>query len=155
MSTRIGLIAASLLGVAVVSLAGANDRPRVTTVLGTAWKADNTPIKDANVRLRNVVTGKVEGAAKANEAGQFAFEHVEGGTYVVELLTETGKVRTIGQVFTVAPGETVATFVRLGTKVPWLSAFFNNTAASVASTAATQGITAIAATTPCTSPACH
>jgi hypothetical protein len=155
MSTRIGLIAASLLAVTVVSLAGASDRPRLTSVMGTAWKADNTPIKDANVRLRNVVTGKIEGVARANDAGKFTFENIEGGTYVVELLTETGKVRTIGQVFTVAPGETVATFVRVGTKVPWLSAFFNNTAASVASTAATQGITAMAATTPCTSPACH
>ena len=44
----------------------------------------------------------------------------------------------------IAPGETVATFVRLGTKVPWFPGFFGNAASAVASTAASQGITAIA-----------
>ena len=46
--------------------------------------------------------------------------------------------------FVIASGETVATFVRLGTKVPWFNGFFQNAASAVASTAASQGITAIA-----------
>lgn len=51
---------------------------------------------------------------------------------------------TVGHAFVIAPGETVATFVRLGTKVPWFHGFFSNAASAVASTAASQGITAIA-----------
>jgi hypothetical protein len=50
----------------------------------------------------------------------------------------------VGHAFVIAPGETVATFVRLGTKVPWFTGFFNNAASAVASTAAGLGVTAIA-----------
>jgi len=117
---------------------------RVTAILGTAWTADNQPIRQASLRLRNVVSGKVQATAVANDAGQFAFENVEGGSYVVELLNDGGRVEVVGHVFTIAAGETVATFVRTGTKVPWFTGFFNNTVSSVASTAASQGVTAIA-----------
>jgi hypothetical protein len=117
---------------------------RITAVFGAAWTVDNAPIRQANVRLRNVITGKVEATAVANDAGQFAFENVPGGSYVVELLGSNGHVQVVGHVFTIASGETVATFVRTGAKVPWFTGFFNNTVPSVASTAASQGITAIA-----------
>lgn len=127
---------------------------RVTSILGAAWNVDNTPIKDASLRLRNVVTGKIEAITKANEAGQFAFENVNGGSYVVELVTASGKIQTVGHVFTIAPGETVATFVRVGTKVPWGTAFFNNTAGAVSSSAASEGITAIVPVAYCSSPPC-
>lgn len=125
---------------------------RVTSILGAAWNVDNTPIKDATLRLRDVVTGKIEAVVKANDAGQFAFENVNGGSYVVELVAASGKIQTVGHVFTIAPGETVATFVRVGTKVPWGTAFFNNTASAVSSSAASEGITAIASPQYCASP---
>lgn len=128
---------------------------RVTSILGAAWNVDNTPIKEAILRLRNVVTGKIEALATANEAGQFAFENVNGGSYVVELVSASGKIQTVGHVFTIAPGETVATFVRVGTKVPWGTAFFNNTATAVSSSAASEGITAIAPVAHCASPPCR
>ena len=116
----------------------------ITSVLGAAWKVDNTPIPAAQVQLRNLVSGKVEARAVADQAGQFTFSRIEGGTYVVELLGDNGRVLTVGHAFVIAPGETVATFVRLGTKVPWFNGFFSNAASAVASTAASQGITAIA-----------
>jgi hypothetical protein len=136
-------------------IAGASFGSRPTTILGTAWNADNTPIKGATLRLRNVVSGKIEGLAKANETGQFAFENVEGGSYVVELVSESGHVQTVGHVFTIAPGETVATFVRLTPKIPWATTVFSNTAGNVASTAATEGIAAVRPTGNCQSPPCH
>lgn len=115
-----------------------------TSVVGVAWKVDNTPIPSARLRLRNLVSGKVEANTVSDLTGQFAFAGIEGGTYAVELLGENGKVMTVGHAFVIAPGETVATFIRLGTKVPWFSGFFQNAASAVASTAASQGITAIA-----------
>jgi len=136
-------------------VAGASFGTHNTSVLGAAWNVDNSPIKNANLRLRNVVTGKVEALAKANDAGQFAFDNVEGGSYVVELVTEAGRIETVGHVFTIAPGETVATFVRAGARVPWATAFFNNTASSVTSSAATEGVTAIAPLEYCASPPCQ
>jgi hypothetical protein len=118
--------------------------PRATTIHGSAWHADNTPIPHARLRLRNALTGRIEATAVANERGQFAFSGIEGGTYVIELVSEQGKVLALGHTFSVAPGETVATFVRLGAKVSWFSGFFSNAAAAAASTAAATGITAIA-----------
>ena len=115
-----------------------------TSVLGVAWTVDNTPIPGAQVQLRNLVSGKVEAKAVADVAGQFTFSRLEGGTYAVELVGDTGKILTVGHAFVIAPGETVATFVRLGTRVPWFHGFFSNAASAVASTAASQGITAIA-----------
>lgn len=140
------LVVISLLMAAVVLHANgrANGPARGTSIRGHAWTAENTPIPHAQLRLRNVTTGKVEALAVANEAGQFTFANVEGGSYVVELINESGRVLTVGHVFTIAPGETVGTFVRLGTKVPWFSGFFENTAAAVASSAASGGITALA-----------
>lgn len=117
---------------------------RSTSVLGSAWEADNSPVKGAHLRLRNVLTGSVEATAVANDGGQFTFENVERGTYVVELVTDNGRILTVGHPFTIAPGETVATFVRLGTKIPWFEAFFSNAAAATTSAAASEGITAIA-----------
>lgn len=117
---------------------------RSTSILGTAWEADNTPIPHARLRLRNVLSGKIEATTTANEMGQFAFNDIESGSYLVELVGENGKILAIGHAFTVAPGDTVATFVRLGTKVPWFNGFFGNAASAVSATAASIGITAVA-----------
>lgn len=117
---------------------------RMTSILGAAWKGDNTPIPFAKLRLRNMLTGKIEATTVANEAGRFAFTGIESGPYAIELVSDSGKVLTLGHTFTVAPGETVATFVRLGTKVPWFNGFFSNAAAAASSAAAATGVTAIA-----------
>lgn len=116
------------------------------TILGTVWDAQSQPIADAQVRLRNLTTGKVEATARAGQSGQFTFQNVEGGNYVLELLNDEGRVVAVGQTFSVAPVETVATFVRLGARLPWFSGFFNNAAASAVSTAAGLGLTAVGVT---------
>ena len=126
-----------------------------TAIVGSAWNVDNSPIKFANLRLRDVVEGRIEALAKANEVGEFTFENVPAGSYVVELVNEAGKVETIGHVFTIAPGETVATFVRLSGRVPWITTFFKGTAGAVAATAASTGITALAPPRLCSSPPCN
>jgi hypothetical protein len=130
------------------SRAGATLGTRATTILGSAWTANNAPIAQARLRLRNVISGRVEATTIANEAGQFAFENVEGGSYLVELVNEAGKIQVVGHIFTIAQGETVATFVRLGgTKVPWFAGFFNNSVMAVSASAASGGIAAIAPVT--------
>jgi hypothetical protein len=126
-----------------------------TAIVGSAWDVDNSPIKFASLRLRDVVEGHIEALTKANEAGEFTFENVPPGSYAVELVNEAGKVETIGHVFTIAPGETVATFVRLNARVPWITAFFKNTAGAVAATAAATGVTALAPPRLCSSPPCN
>jgi hypothetical protein len=96
------------------------------------------------VQLRNLDDGEVVATTVGDEAGKFTFANIEPGTYVVELVGANGKVITVGQAFVIAQGETVATFVRIGSKAPWFAGFFNNAALAVAATAASQGVTALA-----------
>ena len=117
-----------------------------TTVIGWAREADNAPVRGARLRLRNVVTGFVEAMAVADQAGEFTFEGFEGGTYVVELVDAGDDVLEVGQVFNVAPGETVATFLKLADKGSWMTGFFENTAASVLSAAAGAGVIGVVPT---------
>jgi hypothetical protein len=122
---------------------GALSRPG-TTVIGSAWNQDNTPIPAARVQLRNVDDGKVVATAVADDAGKFTFANIDPGTYAVELVGANGKIVTVGQVFVIGQGETVATFVRIGSKAPWFAGFFSNAAGAVAAAAASQGVTALA-----------
>jgi hypothetical protein len=119
---------------------------RATTVFGYVWNANNDPIAVANVRLRNVTTGRVEANAVAADNGEFSFGDLEGGTYVIEYVDS--KVLAVGHVFSVSPGETVATFIRLANRLPWFAALVGNgssAAATTVSSAASLGVTAIAA----------
>src|SRR4029077_1733639 len=75
----------------------------MTSVIGAAWRMDNRPIPGARGQLRNLVSGKVEARSVADEAGQFTFARLEGGTYAVELLGENGKIVTVGHAFVIAP----------------------------------------------------
>ncbi len=115
-----------------------------TSIRGVVWSVKNTPVPGAQVQLRNLVTGKVDAASVADQTGQFSFNQIDGGRYVIELIGTNGKIMTVGNAFVVAPGESVATFVRMGTKVPWFSGFFGNAATAVTAGAASLGITAIA-----------
>lgn len=117
-----------------------------TTIFGYLWSADNTPIANATLRLRNVLSGRAEAMTTSDGGGEFTFTDVEGGTYVVEYVDGNGKVIAVGHTFSVAPGETVATFVRLGARLPWFSGLFSNAAAAAVSSAAGLGVTAVAPT---------
>ena len=115
-----------------------------SSITGVAWDHNNAPLPHARLRLRSTVTGSIEAVTAANESGRFSFPGVEGGTYVIELVDELGKVLALGNVFTVGAGETITTFLRLSTKVPWFRGFFGNAASAVAATAASTGVTAFA-----------
>jgi hypothetical protein len=138
----------------IFAAAAATVRPNVTAgaILGSVWDASNTGVPDVMVRLRNVSTGRINATVHTNEAGQFTLQNIEGGNYVLEVLNSSGRVVAVGHPFAVAPGETIATFVRLGTKVPWFAGFFGNAATALSTAAASVGVTAIAPTGVAASP---
>lgn len=124
-------------------------------IVGVALNANNRPIPNAKVRLRNLMTGKIAAESVANEAGRFEFHAVKSGSYIVELMSGDGRVIAISHRFAAGPGETVETSVRTGTKVPWFTGFFGNAAAVVSAAAAIAGVTAIAPEEmQCVSPPC-
>ena len=122
------------------------------TVRGMVWNADNTPVPAGKVRLRNLHTGRVEAAAVTTERGQFTFEKIQRGSYLTEVVDESGKVIAVGQSFRLETGETVATFVRLPARQSWFAGAFSNTAAAVIAAASSAGVTAIGSTAPPVSP---
>ena len=129
-----------------VPLAAQGARPaHPATITGSAWHADNTPIGGARLRLRNADTGQLRAAQVADHEGRFVFAGIESGTFVIELVSGSGKVLATGTTLAVGPADTIVTFIRLGSRSPWFAGFFTNAAAVVAATAAAAGVTAIAA----------
>ena len=116
---------------------------RAISVMGFAWSATNDPLPNVDVQLRNLLTGTVEARSRTSDAGEFLFTDLEGGTYVVELINDSGRVVALGAPFTVAPGETVATFVRLALPAPWFMTVMSNSAAAAVSTAAGIGVVGV------------
>ena len=115
-------------------------RSGITSIQGNAWHADNTAIPNAIIRLRNVVSGKNEATTVTDGTGRFAFAGMAPGTYLVELVSQSGQVLAVGHTFALGAGETVATFVRLSGKGPWFTTLFGNAALAIVSGVATVGL---------------
>lgn len=137
-SSRAAHLAASRGATATGAAAGT----RATSVVGYLWTANNSVITDATVQLRNTVTGQIEMYTLTNQVGEFTFNNVPAGSFVIEYASEqAGSVLALGHPFTVAPGETVATFVRMSSALPIIIPdFTGNLAASVLQAAASSGI---------------
>lgn len=124
---------------------GAAASARSTSVVGYLWTANNSAIPNATVQLRNTVTGQIDFFTQSNAIGEFTFNNVAGGSYVIEYASEqAGNVLALGHPFTVAPGETVATFVRMSNALPvFLPDVTGNIAASAIQSAASAGVTTV------------
>lgn len=116
---------------------------RLGIITGTVWRHDDTPVAHALVRLRNGSSGRVVATAQADLSGRFSFAGAQPGDYLVEVVDKDDHVQAVGQTFSLAAGETVATFIRLGTQVPWFDGFFANAAAAALASAASLGVTAV------------
>jgi len=143
--------AAALAGKGLSTGSGAS-LGRSTQIMGYLWTSNNGAMTNANVQIRNTVTNVVERVATTNAAGEFVFQNIPPGEYVIEYVQgSVSKIMAIGHPFTVSPGETVATFVRLSNGLPMLipnelSNLTSNVAAQAVGSAAANGVTAV--TTP-------
>lgn len=113
------------------------------TVTGTVSRSNNSPVPDAQLQLRDVSTGQIVRSMRSNELGRFTFTKVNPGRYVVELVDDNRNVLALGEMFTIGPTETVATFIRVGTSTRLFGGFFTNVAAAAVAAAATVGVTAL------------
>lgn len=119
-------------------------------IMGYLWTSQNGAITEATVQIRDTVTGAITDVMKTGANGEFIFQNVTPGEYVIEYISDSAKkVLTIGNPFTVSPGETVATFVRLSNGATMLlpnelSALSGNVAGQAVTSAASEGVTSIA-----------
>ena len=91
-----------------------------TSVIGSIWSPQNEGVPEMTVRLRDLVLGELSAVTWTNEAGDFAFEQVASGTYLLEVAEqEDGNPVALGDIFTIGPDETVAIFVKLPAPLRW------------------------------------
>ena len=145
------LVCAGLAWIHVAAYATAG--PVETGVVrGVVWAGDNSPVPNAKVRLRNIETGRVISASETSASGQFVFGNVAKGSYLVELVSDNGKVLAVGPTFRIEAGQTISTVVRLPTRRSWYAGMFSNAAAAVIAAASSVGLTAVGTHGPPISP---
>ena len=136
---------------------------RTSAVMGYLWTANNSPVSNATVQLRNTVTGEVEMYTKTNAYGEYLFNNLDTGSYVIEYTNNavaetaqtavgaaskaTDNIVALSQPFKIVePGQVIPTFVRtvnnVAIVIPDVS---SNVAATAVQTAATAGVTTIVA----------
>lgn len=137
-----GWLASPLEAGQTARIEGSNTVTTIGRVIGVAWRADNTPLPGARLRLRNVSTGHAVAATTSDANGEFRFDRVGPGAYVVELMADDD-VAALSELFGMTSNETIATFVRLSARSGWFDGFFTNAAVAAIATASSLGVTAV------------
>jgi hypothetical protein len=78
---------------------------------GVAQSADKAPLPNYRVHVRNANTGGLAGSTTSNQAGRFAFDGLQPGNYVVEIVDAAGKVVGLSPSIGVAAGSVVTVTV--------------------------------------------
>ena len=84
--------------------------------VGFVWKGDDTPVEHPVLRIRNLQDGQVAARTTGSVLGEFRFDGLDGGSYLIELLDPDDRLLAVGQPLFVLSGETVGTFIRLSTE---------------------------------------
>lgn len=84
-----------------------------TQIIGSVIDIRQEPVAHAKVRLRNLNTGKIEQEAETNNLGEYAFQLVEPGSYVVEMVMADGTIIALSNAGALAHYETLQTVVQL------------------------------------------
>jgi len=84
-----------------------------TQIVGVVIDIEQTPVGKARVRVRNLVSGTIEGAGTSDANGQYAFALIDPSTYVVEMLSADGDVLALSNAGPVGRYETLRTIVQL------------------------------------------
>ena len=82
-------------------------------IVGFVWMLDDTPVDSPRLRIRTLQDGQVAARTTGSALGEFRFDRLAGGSYLIELLDPDDRVLAVGHPLFVLPGETVGTFIRM------------------------------------------
>jgi hypothetical protein len=82
-------------------------------VVGFVWTEKDQHVPYPRLVIRDLANGHVVGETIGTEVGEFRFEGLSAGAYVIELLDESDRVLAVSQMLTVVAGDTVGTFIRV------------------------------------------
>jgi hypothetical protein len=120
----------------------------LSSIQGNAVTSQNGALVNTAVRLRDARMGRIVSTVTTDKQGMFAFQGVDPGNYVVEVMSPANNaVLASSQVLNVSTGEAISALVKLPFRIPPFAGFIANgsqTTASALSTAA-QAVTAAAA----------
>ena len=138
------LLASFLCVALVIALAPVSFAQNTGQVSGTAT-IDGKPMPNTTVRLRNVDNGTIAATGKTNGQGQFSFTGLPAGNYVVEIVSDDGKLLGTSTRIALVAGAMVATGVSVGATAAAAGAAGAAAAGGGAFFASTAGIITIAA----------
>lgn len=84
-----------------------------TKIIGTVIDIRQVPVGGVTVQLRSLVTGAVEKVIESNANGEYEFDGVDPGTYVVEMVLVDGYVVALSNAGSIGQFETLRTVVQL------------------------------------------
>jgi hypothetical protein len=114
-------------------------------IQGNALNANNGPLPDSIVRLRDARYGRIAGTQLTDKQGVFSFRMVDPGSYIVELINKDQAVVAASELLSVNSGETASAIVKMPYVVPPFGGVFGHTvqqAVAVLSAAAASGVLA-------------
>jgi len=119
-------------------------------IQGNALTANNNKLPNAAVRLRDARNGGIVYEQRTDDLGQFSFQPVQPGIFVVELKGNFGAVLAASDLIPVGPGDTATTIVQLHDNpkgAALLGAHGKTALLAVLATAGSIGVLALAPTT--------
>lgn len=90
---------------------------RGPAIIGTVVDAGKT-MPEASVQLRNTASGRIVSRTVADDTGEFRFPAVAPGSYVLELIDERDRVVAYGDIFDLAPAQTLVTVFETSDETP-------------------------------------
>lgn len=84
-----------------------------TKIIGTVIDIRQVPVGGVTVQLRSLVTGAVEKVIESNANGEYEFDGVDPGTYVVEMVLVDGYVVALSNAGSIGQFETLRTVVQV------------------------------------------
>jgi len=123
-----------------------------TTIQGNALDSANGQLPNVLVRLRDARFGHIIDRQLTDNSGMFAFQSVDPGSYIVEVMGPDSTVLAASQILNLNAGEVILAIVRLPFRTPTfaslLGANSTPTAAAIVTQAAASGVVAVVATDP-------
>jgi hypothetical protein len=119
------------------------------TIFCQALTATNHPVANVVLRVRDARLGRIVTAQRTNAEGRVSFDPIDPGSYIIELIGDDQSIRATSQLLNVNAGESIATIVRLPSRLEAFAAVLRHSApqaAAIAAAAAAAGVLAVQST---------
>lgn len=121
-----------------------------STIQGRALTSAGGALPNMTVRLRDARSGRIVDTQTTDASGLFAFQNVEPGSYVVELMAaDHSTILTASQMIYVNAGDVLSAVVKLPLRIPPFAGLMGSastpSAAAALAQAAANGVLAVTA----------